>query len=135
MYRSWADKRNMHLAEIEPVKDGGLAVPLIAGFGAARAMSAEAGLHVLERGDARQGAHRIAARVLVVPAPAGEVSKAKRRAELIQALTKAPRTSTVIRRYRRQPSPLVRSADGSWRSGKLDAVLHGDFDVLQNGVE
>jgi hypothetical protein len=24
----------------------------------------------------------------------------------------------------------VRSADGSWRSGRLDAVLRGDFDLL-----
>jgi hypothetical protein len=24
----------------------------------------------------------------------------------------------------------VRSADGSWRTGKLDAVLRGDFDLM-----
>jgi hypothetical protein len=24
----------------------------------------------------------------------------------------------------------VRSGDGSWRSGKFDAVLRGDFDLL-----
>ena len=135
MYRGWADKRNMHLSEIEPLKDGGLAVPLIAGFGAARAMFAEAGLHVLERGDAPHGTSRVAARVVVVPSPLGDMSKVKRRAELIHALNQAPRTSAVVRRYRRQPSPLVRNADGSWRSGKLDAVLRGDFDVMQHGVD
>jgi ATP-dependent Clp protease ATP-binding subunit ClpC len=35
-----------------------------------------------------------------------------------------------VRRYRRKPSPLVRNADGSWRSGRLDLVLRGDFDLL-----
>jgi hypothetical protein len=35
-----------------------------------------------------------------------------------------------VRRYRGEPAPLVRSGDGSWRTGKLDAVLRGDFDLL-----
>ena len=135
MYRGWSAKRNMHLSEIDPVKESGLPVPLIAGFGAARALLGEAGLHVLENiGQGREGANRVAARVLVVPSPLGEMSKAQRRAALIQAFANAPRTGTVVRRYRRQPSPLVRNADGSWRSGKLDDVLRGDFDVLQSDI-
>jgi hypothetical protein len=39
----------------------------------------------------------------------------------------------VVRRYRGEPEPLVRSADGSWRSGQFDAVLRGDFDLLGAG--
>ena len=35
-----------------------------------------------------------------------------------------------MRRYRREPSPLVRNADGSWRTGKYDSVLGGNFDLL-----
>jgi hypothetical protein len=27
----------------------------------------------------------------------------------------------------------VRNADGSWRSGRLDAVLRGDFDLMGAG--
>ncbi len=130
MYRGWCRKRNMHLAEIEPLKPGGLDVVLISGFGAARALRREAGLHVLERADMGQASSRLTVRVLVVASPLGDLSRAQRRTQLMQAFDKAPRTGTVIRRYRREPSPLVRNADGSWRSGKIDAVLAGDFDVL-----
>jgi ATP-dependent Clp protease ATP-binding subunit ClpC len=35
-----------------------------------------------------------------------------------------------VRRYRSEPSPLVRNMNGSWRTGKLDAVLRGDFDLI-----
>ena len=70
------------------------------------------------------------ARVLVVSSPLGDISRAQRRTQLTQAFDKAPRPGTVVRRYRREPSPLVRNADGSWRSGKVEAVLAGDFDIL-----
>ena len=39
----------------------------------------------------------------------------------------------IVRRYRERPSPLVRDAVKGWRTGKLDRVLLGDFDLL--GVE
>jgi ATP-dependent Clp protease ATP-binding subunit ClpC len=48
-------------------------------------------------------------------------------------LEQAPRENTVARRYREQP-PLVRSGNGKWRSGRLDLVLGGDFDLLQAGA-
>jgi hypothetical protein len=34
------------------------------------------------------------------------------------------------RRYRSDPSPLVRNMNGAWRSGRLDAVLADDFDLI-----
>jgi len=42
----------------------------------------------------------------------------------------AGQPNAVVRRYRGEPAPLVRSGDGSWRSGRLDAVLRGNFDLL-----
>jgi ATP-dependent Clp protease ATP-binding subunit ClpC len=51
-------------------------------------------------------------------------------AALAAAFDRAPRANAVVRRYRGEPSPLVRSGDGNWRSGRLDAVLRGDFDLL-----
>ena len=36
----------------------------------------------------------------------------------------------VCRRYRAEPSPLVRDSVRGWRSGRLDRVLAGEFDVI-----
>jgi hypothetical protein len=48
----------------------------------------------------------------------------------VTPLGEAPLPSVIVRRYRGEPSPLVRNGDGSWRSGRLAAVLRGDFDLL-----
>ena len=45
-----------------------------------------------------------------------------------RALSGSPAPQTVVRRYRREPSPLVRDASG-WRTGRIDQVLAGDFDL------
>ncbi len=36
----------------------------------------------------------------------------------------------ITRRYREVPSPLVRDSSRGWRSGRLDRVLDGDFDLI-----
>lgn len=100
---------------------------VVSGFGAHRVLASEVGLHVLEQ---REGGSRIAARVVALPTPAEDMPKGRLRAVLAGALSHAPRSSSVVRRYRTLPSPLVRNGDGSWRTGKLDAVLAGDFDLL-----
>jgi ATP-dependent Clp protease ATP-binding subunit ClpC len=38
--------------------------------------------------------------------------------------------TTVARRYREQPSPLVRDGVKGWRTGRIDRVLGGDFDLF-----
>jgi ATP-dependent Clp protease ATP-binding subunit ClpC len=128
MYRGWARRRHMQLAELDRV-GGNLVAPvlLVSGFGAHRALIREAGLHVLE-GDGAQG--RAAARVMIVTLPAGDTPKGQLRTIVAQALAGKGRTTDIVRRYRAGPSPLVRNAEGTWRSGKLDAVLAGDFDLL-----
>jgi hypothetical protein len=54
--------------------------------------------------------------------------------ELAQALAclaaGGPPNTAIVRRYRAQPSPLVRDALAGWRSGRLDQVLGGDFDLM-----
>jgi ATP-dependent Clp protease ATP-binding subunit ClpC len=132
MYRSWASRRHMQVSEIAAAA-GEPRMLLVSGFGAARALLAEGGLHVLERGDGGNGAAgpaRITARVKVVPAPLGDVPAARLRADITKALTALPPVTSVVRRYRSEPSPLVRNASGTWRSGKLDQVLKGDFDLI-----
>ena len=103
---------------------------LVTGFGAHRVLARECGLHVLELADEQRGASRATARVRLAVPPLGDVPAAKMQRALIEAFDKAPRPNAVVRRYRGDPSPLVRNADGSWRTGKLDAVLRGDFDLL-----
>jgi ATP-dependent Clp protease ATP-binding subunit ClpC len=38
--------------------------------------------------------------------------------------------SRLCRRYQELPTPLVRDAVRGWRSGRLDRVLGGDFDLM-----
>jgi ATP-dependent Clp protease ATP-binding subunit ClpC len=35
-----------------------------------------------------------------------------------------------VRRYRNGASPLVRDMVAGWRTGRLDAVMRGDFDLI-----
>jgi ATP-dependent Clp protease ATP-binding subunit ClpC len=135
MYRAWAGNRHMQLSEMAASEishglGGDAPVLLIAGFGAHRVLKRECGLHVLELAEAQSGASRATARVRLAVTPLGDVPPARLASALIKAFGQAPPSSTVVRRYRRVPSPLVRSGDGSWRSGRLDAVLGGNFDLL-----
>ena len=41
-------------------------------------------------------------------------------------LTELPTPENVVRRYREEPAPLVRD----YRTGRLDRVLAGDFDLF-----
>ena len=129
MYRAWAKNRNMQLT-VQPgdergeAKDG-LPLLLISGFGAHRLLQREAGLHVLELAEARA-----TARVRVAAAPLGELPPDKLRRALKEAFDRAGIPSAVVRRYRGDPAPLVRDLTAGWRSGRLDAVLRGDFDLI-----
>ncbi|HSM60308.1 MAG TPA: AAA family ATPase [Longimicrobiales bacterium] len=133
MYAAWAARRRMHWAELTPrrVDPASGGVYSVAGFGSWAILSREAGLHVLEspRDDSRFD--RVRVRVSVAPqsvapnAPKGELLEAARRA------LDAPehRANAVIRRYRESPSPLVRDNVSGWRTGRIDAIWAGDFDV------
>jgi ATP-dependent Clp protease ATP-binding subunit ClpC len=131
MYRAWSDNRHMQISELPAGPAGDAPVLLISGFGAERALKRECGLHVLELADGNNGANRATGRVRLALTPLGDVPAAKLPGALARAFGEAPLPSAVVRRYRGEPSPLVRSGDGSWRSGRLDAVLRGDFDLLQ----
>jgi ATP-dependent Clp protease ATP-binding subunit ClpC len=38
-----------------------------------------------------------------------------------------------VRRYRGTPSPLVRDSVRGWRTGRLERVFAGDFDLVPAG--
>jgi ATP-dependent Clp protease ATP-binding subunit ClpC len=135
MYRGWADKRRMQATELPADIGNGASAPLllISGFGAQRILAQEAGLHVFELADADGGATRAAARVRVAAAPLEELPKQQLRQALRAALQGTGPASTVVRRYRDGDAPLVRDLVGGWRSGRFDAVMAGDFDLIAAG--
>ncbi len=133
MYRAWSLKRHMQLTEMQGDflnGSGGLQLLLITGFGAHRILKPERGLHVLELADDDKTPARATARVRVAVAPLGDLSPSKLRGALKDALLDAGQPNSIVRRYRADAAPLVRDLVGGWRSGRLDAVLGGDFDLI-----
>jgi ATP-dependent Clp protease ATP-binding subunit ClpC len=126
MYSAWADKRRMQFNAVAE-RNNEAPIALIGGFGASRALSAEAGLHIFEPSEAANG--RATARVRFAPAPLGDFPAAKESTLTLNALEAAPKINTIVRRYRESP-PLVRDAVTGWRTGRLELVLGGDFDLI-----
>jgi ATP-dependent Clp protease ATP-binding subunit ClpC len=128
MYRAWGSARNMQVSEARRAKEE--TILLIGGFGAYRTLAHEAGLHVLEMPEEDRSLDRVTARVRVAAAPFGELPQARLHAALAGALSQSPLSNAVVRRYRNGASPLVRDMAAGWRTGRLDAVLRGDFDLI-----
>jgi ATP-dependent Clp protease ATP-binding subunit ClpC len=122
MYDAWARLRGMRVRELP-----GRAL-VVTGLGAFTILAAESGLHVLELPvDSR--VERAAVRVTVAPLPFGaDADPVEERA--LAALAGVPPPATVVRRYRYEPSPLVRDSVRGWRTGRIDRVLGGGFDVV-----
>ena len=127
MYRHWAERRHMQLDEHGAAKKAEPPILQVAGFGAFRTIAGEIGLHVLEP---VEGGQRFIARVKAVAGPWEEPKPKEAYRSLASLLAQAPESNTIVRRYREKPSPLVRDVKGGWRSGRLDAVLAGDFDLI-----
>ncbi|HVJ55720.1 MAG TPA: AAA family ATPase [Aliidongia sp.] len=130
MYRQWAQKRRMQIKEIPPADGKGMPILQITGFGAFRTLSPEAGLHVLEEDQGPDSARRIVARIIMVSGPDRELSVSGEFAGAAQLLAAVPTSASIVRRYREEPTPLVRDILGGWRSGRLAAILAGDFDLI-----
>lgn len=111
MYQAWANERGMRLHD--EAERGGRKFrwsATVTGFAALQTLRPENGFHVLEIPDGRGGYERRRVRVTV-----GE-DEAR---------------PTIVRRYRERPTPLVRDAVRGWRTGRLDAVLAGGFDLIE----
>jgi ATP-dependent Clp protease ATP-binding subunit ClpC len=131
MYRRWAAKRRMQLTEITGSRDGAGPLFVVFGFGAWRTLEGEVGLHVLEGDGSKDGLGRAVTRVRIASRPLGEWSpRAGSHESLSALLDKVPSSNNVVRRYRLDGSPLVRDARHGWRTGRVEAVLDGDFDLL-----
>ncbi len=131
MYAAWASRRRMHWAQLTPRRvdpaDG--AVYSVAGFGSFAILTREAGLHVFESPKEDGGGfERVRVRVSVAPQT---VAPSAPKSEQLEAARQAlgAGASKVVRRYRELPSPLVRDSVAGWRTGRVDRILGGDFDV------
>ena len=143
MYRRWAERRRMRFDLIEEHNGAGAngaaaeeyrAVVAVSGYAAYMILRQEAGLHVLETPqDERSSFRRVLAAVRVVaqpeePAGHGPAALREQAERALAAETPAP--SAIVRRYREEPSPLVRDSARGWRTGRLERVLDGDFDLI-----
>ncbi len=133
MYAGWAERRGMRIQQLssEPAEH----ILAVAGLGSATILTSESGLHVLERGeegqDGRRTVDRVTAVVTVVAWQAGpSVSSEQRLRQAHAALATASPNNAVVRRYGVEPAPLVRDAVRGYRTGRLDRVLAGDFDLF-----
>ena len=74
---------------------------------------------------------RISALVQVAawaPGPERERAALEGLAQTALAETAVP--ATVVRRYRLEPAPLVRDAVRGYRTGRVDRIFAGDFDLV-----
>jgi ATP-dependent Clp protease ATP-binding subunit ClpC len=135
MYKKWADRRRMQIRVLEESPPGSKQpfrwVAAISGYAALTFLSPEAGWHVLEVPENGSSFQRARVEVRVAPQP-WEPQRTEndwRRAATL-ALDAVGLPSVVVRRYREAPSPLVRDSVRGWRTGRLDRVLAGEFDVM-----
>jgi ATP-dependent Clp protease ATP-binding subunit ClpC len=115
MYRSWARTRGMRTEVLSESLQPYRLTMSVSGFAAHTILAREHGLHVLELPDGH-GTARINTRVRVAPT--------------VEALAVSNGDQVIVRRYRDTPSPLVRDSVRNWRSGRVDLVLKGNFDVM-----
>lgn len=139
MYEAWGRKRNMRMQCLQHVdtfdNKGVYAVYSVAGYGAYRLLIGENGRHVWEQPKkGKRSYDRAIVNVTVAPQPDRPMPEATRTAIAFasEQLECAPVSEVdIVRRYRESPSPLVRDYVRGWQSGKLEQVLGGDFDLME----
>lgn len=124
MYLAWVERRNMRVEVLRQDAEQCRAWLAVGGFGAHELLDTENGLHVREQEQDGQATRRVSLQVRVVADLPG------RPRHLRDGQGEERR---ICRRYRDTPSPLVRDTVRGWRSGRLDRVLGGEFDVMQGG--
>ena len=150
MYRRWAEARRMRFEILEETKDVDAdaaaaaatttadapyqMLASVSGFAAYSLLSAESGLHVWETPQDEKSFTRARVHVRVVAQPDEPAGREGVRGQAAQAFAAdtngAPPLPQIVRRYREEPSPLVRDSVRGWRTGKLTRVLEGGFDLM-----
>jgi ATP-dependent Clp protease ATP-binding subunit ClpC len=140
MYRRWAEARRMRFEILEETEDAAAANPsepyqmlaAVSGFAAYSLLHDESGLHVLETPQDEKSFNRARVHVRVVAQPDEPAGREGIRKQAAHALAADANGSQpqIVRRYREEPSPLVRDSVRGWRTGKLERVLEGHFDLM-----
>ena len=133
MYAEWAKKRGMRSKELGGSKlHTSRRLFAVSGFGAYSILAGETGLHVWEVPTKGRDFTRFQVHVRIAPQPPtpalNELSEIQQAERLFAH--EGNDNLEIIRRYREAPSPLVRDSRGGWRTGNLDRVLAGDFDLF-----
>ena len=134
MYERWAKRRRMKLTSLETgaLEDERIRLYAVAGFGAHTILAPERGLHVLATSEDKKPRNRTRVRVRVVPQPPRAAGSRKQWLALArQTLAELPESGEIVRHYQEKPSPLVRDKMSGWKTGRLDRVLEGDFDLFR----
>jgi ATP-dependent Clp protease ATP-binding subunit ClpC len=131
MYAGWAKRRGMRLQRLDSPGEHLFAV---SGLGCGEILETESGLHVLEQVDEERDGERIVdreqIRVQVARrAPGPELGRASLTQQATSELDRVEPPAVVVRRYRPGRSPLVRDGVRGYRTGRIDRVLAGDFDL------
>ncbi|MBW1881208.1 MAG: ATP-dependent Clp protease ATP-binding subunit, partial [Deltaproteobacteria bacterium] len=128
MYTSWGRQRRMQTEVL--ADDPERFVMAVTGFGAWTILAPEHGLHV-EESPREKGRrfNRATVRVRVAARPDEPAAPGSLQAQALKTLDR-PGKLEVVRRYRHAPSPLVRDSVRGWRTGRVDQVLGGNFDLV-----
>ena len=104
----------------------------ISGFGSYSILQGEHGLHVLEVPKTKKTHQKYNVHVRICQQP--ETPAQNKEALLNQAtqefLRQTDTAGRIVRHYRIEPSPLIRDNIRKWRSGRIERVLEGDFDLM-----
>lgn len=119
MYMRWGEDRGIRVQRQTADGASGILRLTATGLGAYQALRGESGMHVLET---KMGETEVrhSVRVSVSPEPGTATPQ----------LNANDADSRICRRYDDGPAPLVRDNVRGWRSGRLDRVLAGDFDLM-----
>jgi len=128
MYEAWAAKRGMPMERLDT--EGRLLS--VSGYAAYALLRQEHGLHVWEIPVEGRRPQRAVVRVQVAPQPVAPADQREGLSRLARRTIaqEVGVTPAIVRRYQDSPSPLVRDSVSGWRSGRLERVFEGDFDLL-----
>lgn len=131
MYVGWGERRGMKVVELASSDES--IVLSVGGLGAGVILATESGMHVLEsgaEGSPERPVERLAVAVQVVPRAPGPSTGRSGELQLAEeALAAADLPPAIVRRYQFDPTPLVRDTARGYRTGHVERVLAGDFDV------